>query len=177
MIPHPNLFWLGLAVTLLGYGSAAYGVTRARRAFTQRRGVWGTVWAVASLAWSRVWAKIRRRSTVRVMSADLGASANLEGTATATRVFPTEGTADQKIEWIFRKLGDHDLAIESLRESHQTTIRRLESVATSERAERTVALERLNERIEQLAGDGLRVTAFGVLLLAAGSVLLAVGAA
>jgi hypothetical protein len=51
----------------------------------------------------------------------------------------------------------------------------LEQVAAEERTERTSAVEALNQRIEQLAGDGLRVTAVGVLLLAAGSVLLAIG--
>jgi|ERR1039457_6070744 hypothetical protein len=176
MIPHPNVFWLGLALSLLGYGAAAYGVTRARRAFTGRRGVVRSLRAMAGWLLGWVTAKIRRQRTVTGLSADIGSSADLSGTLTMKRGAPTTGDVEEILAWMFRKFEDHDREIEELREGARTTARQLSHVAAEERTQRTSAVEALNERIQRLAGDGLRVTALGVFFLMAGTVLLAVGA-
>jgi len=175
MIPHPNVFWLGLTLSLLGYGAAAYGVTRARKAFTGRRGVLRSLRVMAErlLAW--VNAKIRGPRTLDLGGVDIRSSLDLAGALTKNRGAPRSGDVEEILAWMFRKFEDHDRDIDELREGARTTARQLEQVAAEERTERTSAVEALNQRIEQLAGDGLRVTAVGVLLLAAGSVLLAIG--
>jgi len=108
------------------------------------------------------------------ISADIRAGVDMTGTLTMGREFPKEGPVEEVVAWVLRKLEDHDRDIDELREGAGTTARKLSAVEEAERSERSVAVEGLNQRIERLAGDGLRVTALGVLLLAAGTVLLAV---
>ena len=108
---------------------------------------------------------------------DMGSGMDLEGALTEKWEFPDDGSYADVIRWVQRRFEGHDSDIASLQERTAQTRAQLERLVSSERAERTAEDEVLSRRFERLAGDGLMVTAVGILMLATGTVLLALGAA
>lgn len=188
--------WTGELLLIIGIALAAQGISDVRREWTSRPGIIGhgkqiaQAWRahVASFLWARwnrivSWGWLAERLHLRthlthVRSGDVVISAEA-ATATAGAL-PSQvamsgnPTIDERLDQLEGLMREADLQISMLRADHGQEVRARQAAAGEEEAARMVEDQRIRDDIADLAGGGLKLQAWGVVCLLAGTLMTAI---
>lgn len=186
------LHWTGELLLIIGIALAAVGISDVRREWTSRPGIRGTAEKirdrVATFLWVH-WNRAVERSgwfgqrlhlrthLTRVHDGDaavLGEAARVTSAAPPGRPDATGGTIEDRVA----RLEDHDKTtweqVESLSTWQREEARNRQAATEEEQAARMAEDRRIRERMADLAGGGLRLQAWGVAYLLAGTIMTAI---
>ena len=191
------LHWTGELLLIVGIALAAVGISDVRREWTRRPGFWGTTkqnfQAIRTQAggflwlhWNRAmerWPRLAKRLHLRVHltpvhSGDAVVSAE---TAIAAASFPQvrvvvsgDLTVEERLDQLESRIREAGEQIATLNARHEQEVRVWQAATEDERVARMAEDQRIRERMADLAGGGLRLQAWGVACLLAGTVITAV---
>jgi hypothetical protein len=191
------LHWTGELLLIIGIVLAAKGISDVRREWTQLPGAWGSVRQEALrigaraasfiwLRWNRAlerWPVLARRLRLRVHVTHVHAAdvvvtldvANIRFAAPPGRVIVSGGlTVETRLDQLDRLMADALAQLDALTASHEREIMDRHAGADRERAERTAEARAIRDRVATLAGGGLRLQAWGVACLLAGTIMTAI---
>jgi hypothetical protein len=191
------LHWTGELLLLLGISLAAKGISDVRREWTQLPGFWGSARQKAlrirdrgaSFLWPRWnralerWPVLARRLRLRahvthVHAADVAVgldTASISVTGFAGRVGVSgDLTVEARLDQLDRLMADALAQLDTLTVSHEREVRDRQAAADRERDERTAEAQAIRDRMATLAGGGLRLQAWGVACLLAGTLMTAI---
>jgi hypothetical protein len=184
------LHWVGVTLLIIGILLAAKGISDVRREWTQLPGIWGHVRQLAQGASTRtaalIWkgwnwvvrqtwlAKLHLRPHERSVTAraDVAmAKASISGTAAVTwGPPPVTGTTEERLAWLENHMADARQQLRTLHALHAQQV----AATDEERAVRVAEDQHIRERMADLAGGGLRLQAWGVVCLLAGTLMTAI---
>jgi hypothetical protein len=188
------LHWTGELLLIIGISLAARGISDVRREWTARQGLLGSAkqftrarraWAASRLwtAWNwivkRGWfAWLRLRPHVPVVVSGSG-SAHLRLSATATGLrgpakAPADGTTEERLSWLENWMEEAWRQIAIQHGTHEKEVRDRQVAIDQEQAARIAEDQSIRHSMTDLAGGGLRLQAWGVACLLAGTVLTAI---
>jgi hypothetical protein len=191
------LHWTGELLLIIGIALAAKGISDVRREWTGRLGFWGSIKQKAqaipiratSLLWARwnraveKWPRLAKRLHLRIHltyrhSVDAMVSAE---TALATAAFPParvvvsgDLTVEERLDQLESQMREAGEQIGTLNARHEQEVRVRQVVTEEERAARMAEDQRIRERMADLAGGGLKLQAWGVACLLAGTIITAI---
>ena len=189
------LHWAGELLLIIGILLAAKGISDVRREWTRRPGFWGTVkqkaqpfriraasfmWAY----WNRVvkWAWLAKplhlRPRERGITAVGGvAMAKASVSATVEVVWgppPVTGTTEERLAWLENRMPNAGQQLRTLNALREQEARDRQTVTKEEQAARMAEDQRILDSIANLAGGGLKLQAWGVACLLAGTIMTAI---
>jgi hypothetical protein len=191
------LHWTGELLLLLGISLAAKGISDVRREWTHFAGFWGStrqkVLRIRTRAGSFLWLRwnralerrpmLARRLHLRihlthVHDADVGVfgeTGNVNVAAPPGRVILSGNlTVEARLDQLDRLMTDVLEQLDTLSAAHEQEIRDRQTAAERERAERTTEAQAIRGSVANLAGGGLRLQAWGVACLLAGTLMTAI---
>jgi hypothetical protein len=186
------LHWTGELLLLLGIGLAAKGISDVRREWTSRPGMWRSImqvrrravsvlwlwWDQAVMGFGRLakWLHLRVHQTA-VASSDVLVSAEAaEATAAALpgRVVVTGGTVEERLDRLESRMRDAEEQFSSLDAWRHQEVRDRQAATKAEQDARMAEDQRIRQRMADLVGGGLRLQAWGVACLLAGTIITAI---
>jgi hypothetical protein len=190
------LHWTGELLLIIGIALAAVGISDVRREWTRLPGIRGRVQQAAQTIqartassmwslWNRAVGKwprlakllhLRAHGTVVSAGAALAGSAAVTATATGklTLGAPANATTKERLAWLEAHMVEVLAQIDTLYARHEREVRDRQAATEEEREARSAEDQRIRERMADLAGGGLRLQAWGVACLLAGTVITAV---
>jgi hypothetical protein len=191
---HGLLHWSGEALLVTGILMAAKGISDVRSAWTEipgwygvtasrlrktrdvgARAFWSSWNAVAMHRWlARLGARphiTRVVSIGAVLPVKLSVSAEMKVGWPAP---PVDGTVEERLAWLEGHLLSTRQQLDALQEARRQESKDISAAAEQERTQRIAEAQRIRKNIANLAGDGLRLQAWGVTCLLAGTVLTAI---
>ena len=194
------LHWCGELLLIAGIILAAKGISDVRREWTELPGFWGSVKPkmrvmrvrAASVFWARWnrvvrwvarrgWLATRLRLRAHGTSAYVGlaGAAASAGAATGTVEVvwgapPAGGTIEDRLAWLETHMARVGQQLRMLEAWHSEEVRVRQADTDKERAARIAGDQHIRERMADLAGGGLKLQAWGVGCLLAGTVLTAI---
>jgi hypothetical protein len=166
------LRWLGLILQLIGYGALVLQGYRDRLAYTDHPGIVATVKETTGRWWRRLGHKPQ---TLQVSAAGHAHSA---GHVTLTQTFApvdTPATIERRLDEVERQLRHLEQRHNQLSLGFSDEVSRREQVANAEKEAREQLDASLRQAVRNLASAGLRLEAWSVALVAAGTVLTTIG--
>ena len=182
------LHWAGELLLISGIVLAAWGISDVRREWTQLPGFWGSIeWKTramrahaATTVW-RTWNRFARPLHLRLYSK----SANprpltIPGTTTMRRssllnsgwaVRPPGMDFGERLTWLENHMEDVRQDIRTFDMWHHQEVRDRQAATEKEQAAREAEDQRIRELMADLAGGGLRLQAWGVACLLAGTII------
>lgn len=191
------LHWTGELLLLLGVSLAAKGISDVRSEWTEFAGFWGSArqkvlsiraraGSVLWLRWNRAlerWPMLAGRLRLRihqtpVHDADVavfGETATVKAAALPGRILLSGNlTVEARLDQMERLMADALEQLDTLSAAHEQEIRNRQTAADRERAERTTEAQAIRGSVANLAGGGLRLQAWGVACLLAGTLMTAI---
>lgn len=190
------LHWTGELLLIIGIALAAVGISDVRSEWTRLPGIRGrvqqaaqtiqartasSVWSLWNRAvgkWPRLAKLLYLRARGKVVSAGAALAGSAAVTATATGKLtlgaPANATTKERLAWLEAHMVEVLAQIDILDARHEQEVRDRQAATEEERAARTAEDQRIRERMADLAGGGLRLQAWGVACLLAGTVITAV---
>jgi len=89
-------------------------------------------------------------------------------------VAPVNGTTEERLAWLEKRMADAVGRLGTLNAWRMQEVRDRQAATDQERAERTAEDQRIRERLAGLAGGGLKLQAWGVACLLAGTLMTAI---
>jgi hypothetical protein len=189
------LHWSGELLLITGIGLAAVGISDVRHEWTRLPGIRGrTAQAmqairarVASWAWDR-WNRFAEQNWfarrlglplhIREVTGSGGMTLpKMKVSATAATgwdVAPANATLEERVAWLEKRLQTAGTDIGTLFARHEQEVSDRQAATREERAARESGDQRIRERMADLAGGGLRLQAWGVACLLAGTIMTAI---
>lgn len=181
----------------MGIALAAMGISDVRSEWTQLPGIRGRVQQAARAfriraasflwaCWNRTLAKwplaarmLRLRAHGKAVSAGVATvgvkAMAATGTGKVTRgAPPADGTNEERLAWLEGHIAEMSAQIDTLHARHEQEVKDRQDATDQEQAARMVEDHRIRERLADLAGGGLRLQAWGVACLLAGTVMTAI---
>jgi hypothetical protein len=187
------LHWTGELLLIIGISLAAWGISDVRREWTQRPGVWRSIQTkaqpIASVLWVRWnralerWPVLAKRLHLRIHLTDkrsgsvivFAQTASAAAVALPGRVVVSGNlTVDERLDQLESRIKEADQQVRALRGLHEQHVREMSAVTGQEKAERSAEDQRLRDSIANLAGGGLKIQAWGVACLLAGTIMTAI---
>ena len=187
------LHWAGEALLVAGIILAAKGISDVRREWTSRPGILGSAaktWGRASTLFWRGWNKAVERwprlagwlrlhiHLTLVPDGDRGQLDDSQHVSTGFRsewyTQPSGGTPEERLAWLEARIARAGADIGTLYTWHHQEVRDRQAATEGERAAREAEDRRVRQDLADLAGGGLRLQAWGVVCLLAGTVLTAI---
>lgn len=191
------LHWTGELLLVIGIALAAVGISDVRSEWTRLPGIRGRVQQAAqtiqaraiSFMWARwnravgKWPRLARRLHLRahgtVVSAGVAMARGAALAVTATGevtlgVPPANGTIKERLAWLEDRMVKAGEQIAILDAQHEQEVRVWQAATEGERVARMAEDQRIRDSIANLAGGGLRLQAWGVVCLLAGTVITAI---
>ncbi len=191
------LHWTGELLLIIGISLAAKGISDVRREWTGRPGIWTRAQQITQLAraraasflwlrWNRAveksprlakWLRMRIHPTHR-QSADAMAFAEVaEGRAIVppVQVVVAESlTVEERLDKLESLMKEAKQQIAILNAGHEQEVKVRQAAMDQEQATRIAEDQSTRDSIANLAGGGLRLQAWGVVCLLAGSIMTAI---
>ncbi len=191
------LHWIGVVLVITGISLAAIGISKVRREWTRRPGFWGTVrqrtqptriraasflWARWNLAvgkWPRAakWLHLRAHGITVHAGVAGGAAIVLTATGSGEVIWgppPVTGTTEERLAWLENHMTNAGQQLRTLNAWREQEVRDRQAATEQESAARMAEDQSIRERMADLAGGGLRLQAWGVACLLAGTVITAI---
>jgi hypothetical protein len=189
------LHWTGELLLVLGILLAAKGISDVRREWTGLPGFWGIVkqktqpfriraasfmWAYWNqvVKWAWLAKPLHLRPHERGITAVGGvAMAKASVSATAEVIWgppPVTGTTEDRLAWLEGHMVSAGERLRELDVWRQREVADRQAATEEERAARVAEDQRIREDMADLAGGGLRLQAWGVACLLAGTVMTAI---
>jgi hypothetical protein len=191
------LHWAGEILLIIGIALAAVGISDVRREWTRLPGIRGhlqqatqnTQARAASFMWAGwnravgKWPRLAKWLHLRAHTKTVSGSAQLSGTAhvsiSATGKVtigppPADRTDKERLAWLEAHMMQVLEQIDSMNERHEREVRTIKDATDEEQAARMAEDQRIRERMANLAGGGLKLQAWGVACLLAGTVMTAI---
>jgi hypothetical protein len=188
------LHWTGEALLIIGILLAAQGISDVRREWTRRPGFWGSIeqkgrtirvrvsvrlWAARNWIAARRWlAWLRLRPHVR-MPVTMSSTLNLGFSATGELQTgwgppPGDGTVEERLAWLENHMTDAGRQLGDLNTWRKQEVRDRQAAAEAEKAARMAEDHQIRDSMADFAGGGLRLQAWGVVCLLAGTLITAI---
>jgi hypothetical protein len=189
------LHWAGESLLIVGILLAAKGISDVRREWTGLPGIWGTAKQKAHLVraratslmwagWNRIvrWGWLAKRLNLRshgrsVVAVSGAATATASASAAADVIWgpPTvTGTTEERLAWLEGHMVSAGARLRELDVWRQHESADRKAAAAEERLARAAEDQRIREDMADLAGGGLRLQAWGVVCLLAGTIMTAI---
>lgn len=190
------LHWTGELLLLIGILLAAKGISDVRREWTGRPGIWRSIKQkaqsirvrAAAFLWARwnqvvQWDWLAKRLHLRPHSksaqvmATAVAGTTFMGTATAEVVWGAPaagGTIEERLAWLESHMADTGQQLRTMHAWRRQEVSERQAATDQERVERMAGDQRIRERMADLAGGGLKLQAWGVACLLAGTLMTAI---
>lgn len=180
-----NLRYFGLALQLAGVVLAAIGISDVRREWTARPGIIGItrawlqqagrrvqqVWQVAITNPIRRWLGKPPKVISVSTSATLLWHTAAGGRASMTIPAPQGGTLEERVTWLEEHVHVAFQHAENVRQRLTDEVTSRTEAIKAEQAARAEHADEVRRSIGRLAGGGLRLQAWGVLAILAGTIL------
>jgi hypothetical protein len=188
--------WTGELLLIIGIALAAQGISDVRREWTSRPGIMGRAKQIAQ-AWrartaSFLWARwnrvvswgwlakplhLRPHGKTVYGSAALSAGSGMSVAATGQvgwGAAPADGSIEERLAWLEDRMAKAAEQISTLNTRHEQEVRDIKASMAGERTARVADVQRIQGRMADLAGGGLKLQAWGVVCLLAGTLMTAV---
>jgi len=184
------LHWIGVALLIIGILLAAKGISDVRREWTQLPGIGGQIrqrtegtrvrtaalvrkswnWVVRETLLDKLGLRPRERSVTAIAGVAM-AKASASGTAEVIwGPPPVAGTTEERLAWLENHMRDARQQLRTLHALHGQEV----AATEEERAVRVSEVQRIRESMADLAGGGLKLQAWGVVCLLAGTLMTAI---
>ena len=189
------LHWTGELLLITGISLAAWGISKVRREWTLRPGLWDHVQAVRArtassfwVRWNRAlerwpqfakWLHLHGHSTpARRMDGAGGVvlrKMSVSGTGTVgLEPPPVSGTTEERLAWLGKHMAEAWMQLGGLHTRHEQHASETKVMTRQEKAERSAEDQSIRDSIANLAGGGLTLQTWGVACLLAGTIMTAI---
>ncbi len=128
--------------------------------------------------WPRLAKLLHLRARGKVVSAGAALAGSAAVTATATGELtlgaPANATTKERLAWLEAHMVEVLAQIDILDARHEQEVRDRQAATQEERVARMAEDQRIRERMADLAGGGLKLQAWGVACLLAGTIITAI---
>ena len=175
------LHWTGSAFLVAGILLAAKGISDVRREWTSRPGVWFMARRRSWLWWNRfaalpaveaLGARQHRFGAVNISMAG-GMHLGGEAVVTATWVPPAGASYKERIQWLEERITQASERFSAVEAALRKETKERQAAAEHEQRARASAVADVKKDVVDLAAGGLRLQAWSVAFLVAGTVLTA----